>query len=162
MYQTATALANVIKEGGYDLILSGKQAIDQDNASVPQVVAELISAPQVMVVDKMEVAGDKIKTNRRISGGAREAYETSLPVVISCERGLNTPRYASLPGIMKAKSKPVDKKTATDLLNGATPLVQFANYELPPERAAGKVLEGEPEQQVEELVRLLKDEAKVI
>ena len=162
MYQTATAIANVIKEGGYDLVLCGKQAIDQDNASVGQMVAELIDAPQVMVVDKMEVAGDKIKTNRRISGGAREAYETSLPVVISCERGLNTPRYASLPGIMKAKSKPVDKKAAADLLNGATPLVQFSNYELPPERAAGKVLEGEPEQQVEELVRLLKDEAKVI
>lgn len=161
-FQTATVLSKVVKEGGFDLILCGKQGIDNDSAAVVQMVAELSDAPQVMVVDKIEINGDKAKTYRRIAGGAKEVYETSFPVFIGCERGLNTPRYASLPGIMKAKSKPIDKKAAADLLDGATPLVQFTNYELPPERAAGKVLEGEPEQQVEELVKLLREEAKVI
>ncbi|HLD45300.1 MAG TPA: electron transfer flavoprotein subunit beta/FixA family protein, partial [bacterium] len=161
-YQTASALASVIKEGGYDLVLCGKQAIDHDNASVPQMLAELMGAPQVTVVDKMEVAGNKVKVQRRVSGGAREVYDVTTPAVFSCERGLNTPRYASLPGIMKAKSKPIDKKQADAVLAGATPLVQFANYELPPERAAGKKLTGEPAEQVEQLAKLLREEAKVI
>lgn len=161
-YQTATVIAKVIKEGGYDLILCGKQGIDQDNGQVAQMVAEMIDAPQVMVVGQVEINGDKAKITRRISGGAKEIYEPTLPVIIGCEKGLNTPRYASLPGIMKAKSKPVDKKSAEDLLASEQNLVQFSNYELPPDRAAGKIIEGEPAQQAAELVKLLREEAKVI
>lgn len=161
-YQTATILANVIKEGGFDIILCGKQAIDGDNAQVPPMIAEMIGAAQVMLVEKFEMEGDKPKITRRIGGGAKEIYHPSFPVVLGCEKGLNTPRYASLPGIMKAKSKPVDKKAAEELLGGAQALVAFSNYELPPEKHAGKMIEGEPEVQVKELVRLLREEAKVI
>lgn len=161
-FATATVLANVIKDGGYDLILCGKQAIDADNGQVVQMVAELINAPQVMIVENVEVNGDKAKITRRIGGGAKEIYESGFPLVLGAEKGLNTPRYASLPGIMKAKSKPVDKKNAADLLNGATNLVSYANYSLPPERGDCKIVEGEPAQQAAELVRLLREEAKVI
>jgi len=161
-FQTATILANVIKEGGYDLILCGRQAIDGDNAQVAQMIAGMIDAPQVMVVDKMEVSDDKAKITRSIGGGAKEIYETGFPVVVGCDKGLNTPRYASLPGIMKAKSKPVDKKSAEEILGGTQSLVQFTNFEQPPDRAAGKIIEGEPAQQAAELVRLLREEAKVI
>lgn len=161
-YQTATILAKVIKDGGYDLILCGRQAIDGDNAQVAQMVAGLIEAPQVMVVDKLEINGEKAKITRSIGGGAKEIFETGFPVVIGCDKGLNTPRYASLPGIMKAKSKPIDKKNADELLGETPNLIQFTNYELPPERSAGKIIDGEPAQQAKELVRLLREEAKVI
>lgn len=161
-FTTATVLAKLLKEGGYDVILCGKQAIDGDNSQVVQMVAELLNAPQVVIVEKVEVAGDKVKVTRRVSGGTKEVYETGFPVVLGAEKGLNTPRYASLPGIMKAKTKPVDKKNAEELLAGEQPLIQFTNYQLPPERAAGKKIEGEPAQQAKELARLLREEAKVI
>ncbi len=161
-FQTATAIAKIIKEKGIELVLCGKQAIDHDNGQVPQMVAELIDAPQVMVVDKIEVTGDKAKITRRVGGGAKEIYESGFPLIVGCDKGLNTPRYASLPGIMKAKTKPVEKKTAEELLGGTTALVQFAGFELPPERAAGKKIDGEPAAQAAQLVKLLREEAKVI
>jgi electron transfer flavoprotein beta subunit len=160
-FTTAQVLANVVKEGGYDLIICGKQAIDGDNGQVVQMLAELIGAPQVMLVEKLEIAGDKAKVTRRVGGG-KEIYESKFPLVIGAEKGLNTPRYASLPGIMKAKTKPIDKKSAEALLGGATQLVQFTNYVLPPERAAGKKIDGEPAAQAAQLVKLLREEAKVI
>lgn len=161
-FTTATVLAKVVKEGGYDIILCGKQAIDGDNAQVVQMVAELIGAPQVMIVEKLEVTGDKAKITRRAGSGVKEIYETGFPVVLGAEKGLNTPRYASLPGIMKAKTKPIDKKNAEELLVGTQTLVQFTKYSLPPERKAGKKIDGEPAEQAKELVRLLREEAKVI
>lgn len=160
--QTATALAKVVKEEGFELILCGKQAIDNDLSQVPQMVAELIDAPQVMVVEALEADDSKAKITRRVSGGAKEVYESGYPLVLGCEKGLNTPRYASLPGIMKAKSKPVDKKAAADLLDGATATIQFSNFELPPERGDCKIIEGEPAEQAAQLVKLLREEAKVI
>ncbi|MBF0106174.1 MAG: electron transfer flavoprotein subunit beta/FixA family protein [Deltaproteobacteria bacterium] len=161
-YQTAAALAKVIKDGGFDLVLTGKQGIDYDNGQVTQMAAELSGASQVMVIDKLTINGDKAKVERRIAGGSKEVYESGFPLFLGCEKGLNTPRYASLPGIMKAKSKPIEKKSADELLGGATALVEFTNFELPPERAAGKRIEGEPPQQAAQLVKLLREEAKVI
>lgn len=161
-FQTASALAKVIQDGGFDLVLCGKQAIDGDNAQVPQMIAELIGASQVMVVDKLEVEGDKIKATRSAGGGAKQVFESGFPAVIGCDKGLNQPRYASLPGIMKAKSKPVDKKSADELLGGQESLVQFSDFELPPERQAGKKIEGTVQEQAAQLVKLLKEEAKVL
>lgn len=163
-FAAANVLANVLKAQNADLILCGKQAIDQDNSQVPQMIAELLDVPQTMIVEKVELGADQksLTATRRVSGGAKETYELALPAVLGCEKGLNTPRYASLPGIMKAKSKPVEKLKAADFLNGASSLVQFANYQLPPERAAGKKLQGEPADQARELVRLLREEAKAI
>ncbi len=163
-FQVATALAGAIKKLGVDLIICGKQAIDADNGQVAQMVAELLDAPQVMIVEKLDLNADKsgATVTRRMSGGAKEIYEVAFPAVIGCEKGLNTPRYASLPGIMKAKSKPVEKLKASEFLGGATPLVQFTNYSLPPERAAGKKIDGEPAQQAAALVKYLREEAKII
>lgn len=161
-FQTATVIASVLREGNYQLILCGKQAIDVDNSQVAAMIAEMLEIPQVMVVDKLEIMGDEAKITRRAGGGAKEVYQTKLPVIIGCDKGLNTPRYASLPGIMKAKTKPIDKKSADALLAGATPLVSMSNYSLPPERAAGKKIDGEPAQQAAQLVKLLREEAKII
>lgn len=160
-FMTATALATVLKEGGFDIILCGKQAIDGDNNQVPQMIAEILQAPQVMVIEKLEITDDKAKITRRV-GATKEIYESGFPLVLGADKGLNTPRYASLPGIMKAKSKPITKKTLESVLGGVTALVEFKNFTLPAERQAGKKIAGEPAEQARELVRLLHEEAKVI
>ena len=163
-YQTAKILAGKLKAGAFDVIFCGKQAIDGDNGQVAQMIAELLDIPQVMIIEKFELAAD-LKgaiVMRRVGGGIREMYETVFPLMLGCEKGLNTPRYASLPGIMKAKTKPVEKLKASEFLEGAAPLIQFTHYQLPPDRKAGKKLDGEPPQQAHELVRLLREEAKVI
>jgi len=163
-YMTAKALSKAIRDRGFDLILCGKQGIDADNAQVPAMIAALLDLPQVMIVDKIDLKEDKLGAlvTRRVAGGTKEIYDVTFPAVIGCDKGLNTPRYASLPGIMKAKSKPVEKLQAKDLLEGATALVTLKNLQPPPERKAGKKIEGEPAIQARELARLLREEAKVI
>lgn len=163
-YTTAVVLANVLRDRGFDIILCGKQAIDGDHGQVAQMIAELLDLSQVMVIEKLELSTDKkgAVATRCVAGGGKEVYEVLLPCLFGCEKGLNVPRYASLPGIMKAKTKPVEKLKSSDLLKGATALVQLMNYQLPPERMAGKKIEGDPAHQAHELVRLLREEAKVI
>lgn len=163
-FVTASILANAIKARQFDVIFCGKQAIDGDSGQVTQMVAELLDWPQVMIIEKFDVNADKAGATitRRLAGGAKEVYDVKFPVIVGCEKGLNVPRYASLPGIMKAKSKPVEKLKGADLTGGATPLIQFSTYMLPAEKAAGKKISGEPADQAKELVRLLREEAKVI
>ncbi|MBI4411911.1 MAG: electron transfer flavoprotein subunit beta/FixA family protein [Deltaproteobacteria bacterium] len=163
-FQTAKILAGVLKAGAFDLIFCGKQAIDDDNSQVAQMTAEFLDFPQVMIIQKFDLTPDSkgALVTRQVGGGAREIYEAVFPLILGCEKGLNTPRYASLPGIMKAKTKPVEKLKASAFLGDTGPLTQFIHYQLPPERAAGKKLDGEAPQQAHELARLLREEAKVI
>lgn len=156
------ALAKVIADNAFDVVFTGKQAIDQDNAQVPQHVAEFLGWPQVMILEKLEIEGGKAVATRRVSGGAKEVYDVALPAIFGCEKGLNTPRYASLPGIMKAKSKPVLAIKLSEAKGDATSKVVLSNFRLPPEKAPGKMISGDAAQQVKELVRLLREEAKAI
>ena len=152
----------MIGDNAFEIVFTGKQGIDHDNGQVPQAVAEFLGWPQVMILEKIELASGKAIANRRVSGGTTEIYEVPLPAIFGCEKGLNTPRYASLPGIMKAKTKPVTTLKLSELKGDATPKVVITNYRLPPEKAPGKMIQGEPEQVVKELFRLLREEAKVI
>lgn len=162
-FQTAKILSEVIKNQAFDLVYTGKQAIDQDAGSVTQMTAELLDWPQVTIVEKIEFSGATgAKVTRRVSGGAKEVYDVTFPAVLACENGLNTPRYASLPGIMKAKSKPVEKLNASDLLGGVEAKVNFVNFRLPPEKAPGRIIEGELSATIPALVKALREEAKVI
>lgn len=161
-FVAAKALAKVIADGGFEIVFTGKQAIDLDNAQTTQMVAEFLGWPQVMILEKIEIAGGKAIATRRVSGGAKEIYEIPLPAIFGCEKGLNTPRYASLPGIMKAKSKPVETKKLSELKGDAQAKLTYSNFRLPPEKAPGKMLTGDAATQVKELVRLLREEAKVI
>ncbi len=163
-FVTAKVLAHVLKNESCDIIFCGKQAIDDDAAQVSQMVAEFLNFPQVMIVEKVELREDKKGATifRRVGGGSKEVYEVDFPVLMGCEKGLNTPRYASLPGIMKAKTKPLATLKAVDLVGETKPKTTTINYRLPPERKAGRVLQGEPEQVVKELVKLLREEAKVV
>lgn len=152
----AEALAQVLKQGDYDLILMGKQAIDDDHNQVPSLLAEKLDMPAVTVVIKLDINGDQIAAEREVDG-AHEIVECKMPAIISAQRGLNEPRYASLKGIMKAKKvqmEEVDVQLNQDRLE-----ITGLNY--PPEKSPGKII-GESADAVPELLKLLHEEAKVI
>lgn len=152
----ARALAAVIKDLDYDLILFGKQAVDDDNLQVGPMVAELLNLPCVTCVSDLELADGKATAKREIEGGT-EVLETTLPAVLSAEKGLNEPRYPALRGIMMAKRKPVDEKQ----VEFESAKIEIVSIEYPPTREGGKIV-GEGADAVPELVRLLREEAKVI
>lgn len=164
----AKVLAAVIKAEKPDIVLCGKQAIDDDNMHVGTMVAELLSWPHVNVVNKLVLNGATATAEREVEGGQVEAYEFSLPAVIGANKSLNSPRYASLPGIMKAKKKPLDKKSVGDLgLDGAKlkseTKVVVESFAYPPQKPPGKVFKGEEiEVMVDKVVKLLREEAKVL
>jgi len=168
-YSIAKALKGAIAKSGKtaDIILTGKQAIDDDALQVPQVLAEMLNLPSVSVIVGFEVSGNAIKVKREIEGGALEVYELSTPCVIACNKGLNTPRYASLPGIMKAKKKPMTQLSLTDVgVSDSDRRVKYSQFRLPPENPPGKKFEATaPLKQndvVSQVVGLLRTEAKVI
>ena len=164
-YLVARALAEVLKKENPTVVFTGKQAIDDDQASAFAYTAELVNLPSVTVVTKVEIGADKksAKVEREVEGGTKYIIDTSLPAILGLEKGINTPRYASLPGIMKAKKKEIKVYTAADLgLGSETARTLDSDYHLPPERQAGKKISGDAAVQAKELVRLLREEAKVI
>ena len=165
---TAKILAAAIKENPYELIIAGHRAVDEDNYQVAAGVAEYLGIPQISMVVKAELLDGKIKCERTIEGGSI-SVEASLPALFTTQRGLNEPRYASLPGIMKAKKKPVDVKTVADLgldagsVGAGNRKVKIKGLNFPPERQAVKMIEGESAQEkAAELVRVLHEEVKVV
>lgn len=163
-YTVAQALAAAISGLEYDIIFCGQRAIDDDFSEAGPMLAELLQLPQVTFVTKVDVAEDKTSAtiDKDVEGG-KETVETPLPCVLTSQKGLNEPRYASLPGIMKAKKKPIDKKTAADLGIDAEAKLASGEYSMPPERTAGKKYEGlEPAESAKTVVQALRNEAKVI
>ncbi|TRZ75531.1 MAG: electron transfer flavoprotein beta subunit/FixA family protein [Deltaproteobacteria bacterium] len=161
-YNIAAALAAAIKGIPYDIIFCGQRAIDDDAGQVGSVLAEFLGIPQITIVTKVDVEGASIKVVRPIEG-AQLLIESSLPCVVTTQKGLNEPRYASLPGIMKAKKKPVDVKDAAGLGITVTPKAKIAKTLPPPARPPGKIICGEePAEKARELAKLLREEAKVI
>ncbi len=167
-YMIAKALKGAIEKSGKnpDLILTGKQAIDDDCLQVPQLLAAMMNLPSVSVIVGFE-DGEKLTVKREVEGGAIEVYEVSKPAVIACNKGLNTPRYASLPGIMKAKRKPLATHSLADVgVTADDRRVVYSNFQLPPEKPPGKKFdamdEGAQRGIVKEVIGLLRNEAKVI
>jgi electron transfer flavoprotein beta subunit len=161
---TAWALASALKPLGPDLILMGQQGVGGDNAQVPGLVAEILDLPQVTMAVKIELQEGKATIEREIEG-AHETWDVTLPAVVSAQKGLNEPRYASLKGIMAAKKKLIETRGAADLALTAeqlAPKTKVVALELPPARSAVKMIEGDADTQVKELLRLLHEEAKVI
>jgi electron transfer flavoprotein beta subunit len=162
---TARALAKVIEqEGGAQLVLTGKLAIDDNASSVSQMLAEFLNIPHVTVVSKLTWEGDFLVCEREAEGGAHEIVQTQKPAVIAANKGLNMPRYASLPGIMKAKKKVLKELTLDSLGVATTGKTKILKLELPAEKPAVKMLPttGGVAQQTATLVQLLRDEAKVL
>lgn len=163
-FQSAKLLATAIKsEGDLRIVFTGKLAIDDNASSVGQMLASFLEVPHVTTVSKFEFSNDQVSVERDIEGGAKEVFKVKTPCVIAATKGLNTPRYASLPGIMKAKKKPLKELTAADLgLGELTPKVRMKNFSLPPEKPPVKMIDGTPAEQAKKLVDLLMNEAKVL
>ncbi len=168
-FQTAKAIKGAIEKSGKtpDLILTGKQAIDDDCLQVPQLLAQFLGLPSVSVVVGFEGTGTDLILKREIEGGSLEVYKTSGPCVVACNKGLNSPRYANLPGIMKAKKKPLTTLSLSDAgVSDDDQRIKYTQFELPPEKPPGKTFDATDEGQqvsiVAEVVGLLRTEAKII
>jgi electron transfer flavoprotein beta subunit len=159
-----SVLARVCRDLNADLILFGKHAIGVDNGQVPSVVAQQLDLPQASVVTKLDIQEGSFRAERDIEG-AHEIIEGSLPAVITAQKGLNVPRYASLKGIMAAKKKKIEIRSLDSLglsEDDLKPRISVEQITLPPSRPQGKKLTGEPSEVVPQLVKLLHEEAKVI
>ncbi len=160
----AHALAAVLRELAPDLVLAGKQAVDDDASQVPERVAELLGWPHVSTITQLVLAGATATVQREIEGGYY-VYETPLPAMFTTQKGINVPRYPTLPNIMKAKKKEIREValSSLDLPEGAlTPGMTIESTSLPRQNRLGRVLEGDLDQQVHELVRILREQEKVL
>ncbi|MGB9735388.1 MAG: electron transfer flavoprotein subunit beta/FixA family protein [bacterium] len=157
-FDIASILQKVVEQEKPDVIIMGKQAVDDDMGAAGYMLAELLGYPQAAFASKVEISDDKkkAKVTREIDGGL-EVKEVELPAVITADLRLNTPRYASLPNIMKAKQKPIKEVTVDALGVTVKPHVIVKKLTEPPKRKGGVKVES-----VQELVNKLKNEAKVI
>lgn len=156
--QIAKLLVQILKKDSYDLVVMGKQAIDSDSNQTAQRIAAELSLPQATFASKVEIeAGSThVKVTREVDGGL-ETLRLQLPAIVSTDLRLNEPRLRSLPSIVAAKKKPLEEVSLESLGELPKKRVQVKKLQLPPVRSAGKKVSS-----VDELVRLLKDEAKVI
>lgn len=153
-FTIASQIAAVAKEGGYDLVFTGKETIDYNGASIGGMVAELLDLPYISLATKFELAGQTATVTREIEGG-EETDSADLPLVVSCQKGVAEQRIPNMKGIMGARTKPL-KVVEPVAIEALTSIVSF---ELPPAKAGVKLI---PADQPEELVRLLHEEAKLI
>lgn len=166
-YATAKVLAAAAKLRPFDILFFGKTGVGMDQSQVPSIVAEILGLPQITQIAKLELGEGKVVAHREVEG-ATETVESSLPVVLAAEKGLNEPRYPSLKGIMAAKKKPIEAMNLGSIGLSAADggeagsRVTVTGMSLPPERQAGKILTGDPQEAVRQLVDLLHNEAKVI
>lgn len=153
-FYIASQIAAIAKEGGYDLIFTGKETIDYNGSSIGGMVAELLDLPYISLASKFELNGTTATITREIEGG-EEVAEVNLPVVVSASKGMAEQRIPNMRGIMAARTKPlkVSEPVAADALTAVT------SFGLPPAKAGVKLV---PADNVEELVRLLHEEAKAI
>lgn len=155
-FSVAKNLAGVIKELSPDIVLFGKQSIDYDDSQVGTLTAEFLGLPSISVVVELKIDGTKVTAEREIEGG-KEIVESSLPVVICAQKGLNDPRYPNLKGIMQAKTKLIEERQPTYTGNKT----EVIEMRLPPPKPKGRIV-GTDVSAVPELVKLLREEAKVI
>ncbi|MBO1004396.1 electron transfer flavoprotein subunit beta/FixA family protein [Pseudogracilibacillus auburnensis] len=162
---TTTKILEVFFEGKEpDLILAGNVAIDEASGQVGPRLAERLDIPYVTTIVGLEMDGETVHIEKDVEGDV-EKIEVNLPLLVTCQQGLNEPRYPSLPGIMKAKRKPLEELEIDDLdleEDELEPKTETVNRFLPAEKSAGRILEGEMDDQVKELISLLKNEAKVL
>jgi electron transfer flavoprotein beta subunit len=152
----AKALVAELKDGGHDLVLFGKMAIDDSSHAVGLMVAELLGLPCVSAATHLEIADGAGRAEREVEGGV-EVVQFTLPAVITADKGLNEPRYPALRGIMMAKKKPLETKDAGLEAGG----IEVVNLTPPAERKAGRIV-GEGPDAVPALVDVLRHEAKVL
>lgn len=165
-HSVARLLAAMIEEEDlkYDIILCGYMAVDDGSAQVGPRLAELLDIPHISTITKLDIKDEKVIVEKDVEGDI-EHIESKLPILVTAQQGLNDPRYPSLPGIMKAKKKPLSRLDFDDLdldeeeIQAKTETLEVF---LPPKKQAGTILQGDIKNQTRELVQLLHTEAKVI
>ena len=163
-FTTSKVLAAAIKDQNFDIILTGNTSIDNGAGQTGPRLAEELGIAHVSTITKLSIDGSTATVVRDVEGDS-EVLEVSLPLLVTAQQGLNEPRYPSLPGIMKAKKKPLARLSADDLNLNPDDIkakTEIVDQYLPPKKEAGRVLSGELNSQVSELVQLLRNEAKVI
>jgi electron transfer flavoprotein beta subunit len=152
-YTIAVQIAEVAKQGSYDLVFTGKETIDYNGSAIGGMVAELLDLPYISLATKFELVGTTATVTREVDGG-EEVDEAALPLVVSCQKGVAEQRIPNMKGIMGARTKPlkVQEPVATQ------PLTSIVSFELPPAKAGVKLV---PADQPGELIRLLHEEARV-
>ncbi|MBI3542937.1 MAG: electron transfer flavoprotein subunit beta/FixA family protein [Deltaproteobacteria bacterium] len=163
-FQAAKALAGVLKkETKPDLVFTGKQAIDDDCAQVSQLVATFSEMPYVTVALSAEYGAGTVTVKREVEGGTTEIISMPTPCLIAAQKGMNEPRFASLPNIMKAKKKEIKQYKMADVgVTDGDRKIKLVNLQLPPAKQAGKKISGDAATQAKELVRALHEEAKIV
>lgn len=163
-YTTAAVLTEFFKDKEFDIILGGNVAIDGGSGQVGPRLADALNINYVTTITKLDIDGNKVTIVRDVEGDS-EVVETTLPLLVTAQQGLNEPRYPSLPGIMKAKKKPLEELELDDLdidEDDVEAKTKTLEIYLPPTKGTGKILEGDLSDQAKELVKLLQTEAKVI
>lgn len=157
-FDVAEHLAAAAKDLGFDLIVAGKMSVDNGSSQVPAAMAEYLSVPFVGDAVKLEVREDSLTAVSR-RGYSHIQMGAALPAVVTVEKGINEPRFAAMPAIMRARKKQVSE---VSLEVSGEKKMELVSYGMPLERPAGRMIEGEPKIAVDELVRALADEAKVL
>ena len=160
----ARALAKIVEQKQPDLVLTGRQASDDDQGLVGPAIADALGWPHVATVTKFASVDGGVEIWREVEGG-HEVWKASGPALITVQKSEKEPRYASLPGIMKAKKKEIPELALASLgLDAAAPAIEVVQMEPPPQRGGGKILksDGDAAGVAAELVRLLREEAKVL
>ncbi len=156
---TASLLSSVLSRTDYDLILTGCMASDLGYTQVGVTVAEMLGIPHAAMVGEVEVKNGTVEVRRELEGGLMEALEIRLPALLTVQTGYNEPRYASMLGIKRASTKPLDVVPVSDLSPEGVPAPKVTNEELsvPPPRKVAEILEGTPEEAAEKLAAIIRD-----
>ncbi len=161
---TAKALKAAMDEDGLpDMIFTGKGSVDTESFQTQYRLAKSLGMPVVNEVNGLELDGDKARAQMDIGGGARQIIELGLPCVIGATKGVNEPRYPKFPDIMKAKKKEIREVSLSELgIDVSQEKITIEKLEIVPERSGGKMIEGSVDDQVTELVKILKEDEKVL
>ncbi|WP_062104471.1 electron transfer flavoprotein subunit beta/FixA family protein [Bacillus niameyensis] len=156
-FSIAMIIGEFLKDKEADLILAGNVAVDGGSGQIGPRIADILGIPHVTTITKIEISGEQVTVTRDVEGDS-EVIESTLPLLVTTQQGLNDPRYPSLPGIMKAKKKPLEELELDDLdldEDDVEPKTKTIEVFLPLEKSAGRILEGELQEQVKELANLL-------
>jgi electron transfer flavoprotein beta subunit len=157
----AAIIAEFAKDKGFDLIFTGMQSQDRGSGQTGVLIAEGLGYPCVTTIVDFKIEAENITVKRELEGGVKGVISLQSPAVLTCQLGLNTPRYPTLPNIMKAKKKELIT-IASEELQKVTPLQETLSMQFPAKKGGGTVLEGDPQEIVEQLIKILKDKTTIL
>jgi electron transfer flavoprotein beta subunit len=160
-FEIASIIAEFAKDKGFDLIFTGMQSQDRGSAQVGVLVAEMLNLPSISTIVDFAFEGGKVSAKRELEGGIRAKVSCSTPALVTCQLGLNTPRYPTLPNIMKAKKKELLSVELAELLK-VEAKQETAKIYFPEKKGGGLVLEGDANDLADQLIQILKDKTAVL